>query len=136
MPRHLKLTSDGWLTAIRIHGRMLYSVEIPIRKYSRLPHPVSWLATVGTQLDGLRTAPVQQMHPYTAYVKGPIGLFSRLKFTAPDRVRSRLQTVSCERSLNLLKSPLTSSGHIRMPVRNLTICQKAFLKSLPSKLFT
>ena len=136
MPRHLKLTSDGWLTAIRIHGRMLYSVKIPISKYSRLPHPVSWLATVGTQLAGLRTAPVQQMHPYTAYVKDPIGLFSRLKFTAPDRVRSRLQTVSCERSLNLLKSPLTSSGHIRMPVRNLTICQKAFLKSLPSKLFT
>ena len=58
MPRHLKLNSDGWLTAIRIHGRMLHSVKIPISKYSRLPHPVSWLATVGTQLAGLQTAPV------------------------------------------------------------------------------
>ena len=134
--RHLKLNSDGWLTTIRIHGRMLYSVKIPISKYSWLPHPVLRLATVGSRLARLHTAPVQQMHLYTAYVKDPIGLFSRLKFTAPDRVRPRLQTVSCERSLNLLKSPLTSSGHIRMPVTNLTICQKAFLKSLPSKHFT
>ena len=58
------------------HGRMPYSVKIPISNYSRLPHPVSWLATVGSRLavtaHGARTADLQ----YTACVKDPIRLFS------------------------------------------------------------
>ena len=46
---------------------------------------------------------------YTACVKDPIGLFNRLKFTAPDCVRPRLQTAWCERSLRGIDDVIITS---------------------------